>query len=65
MLSDDLLAGAKAAAAFMGVTPRVVYGLTYAGQIPTIRKGKRLYYRKSDLERAFSAEGGPAANNAA
>lgn len=56
MLSEDLLAGAAAAAAYVGVKPRSIYHMTLAGQIPAIRKGKRLYFRKSDLERAFSAE---------
>lgn len=52
-LGDDLLAGGNAAAAFMGVTPRAIYHMTAAGQLPVIRKGKRLYYRKSELEAAF------------
>jgi excisionase family DNA binding protein len=56
MLADDLLPGAIAAAAYIGVTPRSVYHLVEAGHLPAIRKGKRLYFRKSELERAFSAE---------
>ena len=54
-LADDLLPGANAAAAFIGVTPRAVYHLVEAGHLPAIKKGKRLYFRKSEVERAFSS----------
>ncbi|GAA4754011.1 hypothetical protein GCM10023264_21460 [Sphingomonas daechungensis] len=54
MLADDLLAGANAAANFIGVTPRAVYHLVEGGRLPVVRMGKRLYFRKSELERAFS-----------
>ena len=56
MLADDLLPGANAAAAFIGVTPRAVYHLVEAGHLPAIRKGKKLYFRKSELEAAFRSE---------
>jgi excisionase family DNA binding protein len=56
MLADDLLPGATAAAAYIGVTPRAVYHLVEAGHLPAIRKGRKLYFRKSELERAFSAQ---------
>lgn len=56
MLSDDLLPGAIAAAAFIGVTPRAVYHLVEAGHLPAIKKGRKLYFRKSELERAFSSD---------
>ena len=56
MLSDDLLAGAEAAAAFVGITPRANYHLVESQNLPVIRKGKRLYFRKSELERAFTSE---------
>lgn len=56
MLSDDLLPGANAAAAFIGVTPRAVYHLVEAGHLPAIKKGRKLYFRKSELERAFSSD---------
>ena len=54
-LSDDLVAGAEAAATFIGIKPRAVYHLVEAGELPVIRKGRRLYFRKSELERAFQA----------
>jgi len=53
MLANDLLTGANAAAAFVGLTPRAVYHMVEAGHLPAIRKGKRLYFRKSELEAAF------------
>ena len=53
MLSDDLLDGAKAAADFIGVKPRAVYHLVENRSIPFIRKGNRLFFRKSELEAAF------------
>jgi len=58
MLGNDLIVGAKAASEFMGgiVTPRNIYNLVENGMIPVIRKGKRLYFRKSELEAAFRSE---------
>jgi len=55
MLADDLLPGANAAAAFIGVTRRAVYHLVEAGHLPAIKKGRKLYFRKTELERAFSS----------
>lgn len=57
-LSDDLLDGAAEAAVFVfgdSNKRRLIYRLTESGDLPVIRKGKRLFYRKSDLERAFQA----------
>ena len=55
MLTDDLLPGADAAATYIGLTRRAIYHMVEAGHLPVIRKGKRLYFRKSELERAFSS----------
>jgi excisionase family DNA binding protein len=55
-LSDDLLSGAKAASDYSGISQRSIYHLVEAGHLPVIRKGKRLYFRRSELERAFSVE---------
>lgn len=56
-LSDDLIEGAKPAAEYLGFDPvsgpRKVYRMTAAGHLPVIKKGRQLFYRKSDLERAF------------
>jgi len=56
MLSHDLIAGAKAAAAFTGLTERQIYHMTEQGHLPVIRKGKKLFFRRSSLEAAFTAE---------
>lgn len=56
MLSNDLLTGAKAAAEYIGATPRIVYHMVECGNLPVIRKGKRLWFRKSELEAAFRSE---------
>ena len=56
MLSNDLLSGAKAAALYIGDTPRAIYHMVENGQLPCIRKGRKLYFRKSELERAFTSE---------
>ena len=55
-LSNDLLSGATAAASYIGVKPRAIYHMTEQGHLPVIRKGRRLYFRKSELERAFRSE---------
>jgi excisionase family DNA binding protein len=55
MLADDLLPGANAAAAYIGVKPRAVYHLVEKGQLPCVRMGRKIFFRKSELERAFSA----------
>ena len=56
MLNDDLLAGAKAAAHFVGISPRALYHMVDAGHLPVIRKGRRMFFRKSALEAAFRAD---------
>lgn len=56
MLSADLLSGAKAAADFIGETPRAVYHMADKGLLPCIRKGRKLYFRKSELEAAFRSK---------
>ena len=57
MLNDDLLAGANAAASYIGVSPRAVYHLVEARRLPVIRKGRKLYFRRSELEASFRSEG--------
>lgn len=55
MLGDDLIRGAQAASEFMGgvLSPTQVYRLSAEGKLPCIRKGRSLYFRKSELEAAF------------
>lgn len=56
MLNGDLIKGATAAAAFCGLDARTIYHLVEIGQLPAIKKGKGLFFRKSELERAFTSE---------
>jgi len=56
MLSDDLLAGAGAAAAYSGLTRRAVYYLSGCGDMPSVKRRGRLFFRKSALERYFSSD---------
>jgi lactate dehydrogenase-like 2-hydroxyacid dehydrogenase len=56
MLTDDLLEGADAIANYIGKTTRSTYHLLAAGQLPHVKKGRRIYARKSELEAAFRSE---------
>ena len=55
-LKDDLLDGAKAAAEYCGLNQRQIFHMTELGLLPVIRMGRRLYYRKSELDKAFSSD---------
>ena len=55
-LSEDLLDGAAAAAAYLGLKPRTVYRLAESGDIPVIRKGGKLFFRKSALDKSFDPD---------
>lgn len=54
-MSLDLIEGAADAAAFTGLSRRKIYRLVELGHVPAVRKGRRLYFRQSELEQAFSA----------
>ena len=56
MLSEDLISGAKGAAQFTGLSERQIYHMVNTDLLPVIRKGKRLYFRKSHLEKAFGPD---------
>lgn len=56
MLNEDLIKGATAAAAYCGLPARTIYHLVEIGELPAIKKGKVLFFRKSALDRAFSSE---------
>lgn len=53
MLNADLIHGARAAADYCGLAPRAIYHLVEKGELPVIRKGRSLFFRKSELEDAF------------
>lgn len=55
-MNSDLIIGAKGAALYTGLSPRAVYRLADEGHIPVVRKGRRLYFRKSELDRAFRTQ---------
>lgn len=55
-LSDDLLEGAAAAASYLGLKRGTVYRLVEASEIPAIRKGNKIFFRKSELDRAFRSD---------
>jgi excisionase family DNA binding protein len=57
MLHEDLLSGAEAAAGYIGLSRRAIYHLVEAGHLPVTRKGRRLFFRKSELEAAFRTAG--------
>ena len=54
MLHEDVIIGAKAAAEFCGLSPRFIYSMVERGDLPVVRSGKRLIFRKSALERALT-----------
>ena len=54
-MNNDLIEGASQAAAFTGLSRRKVYRLAELGHVPVVRKGRRLYFRKSELDLAFRA----------
>ena len=53
MLSENLVAGAKGAAEYTGLPVRTIYHLSERGLLPVIRKGKSMFFLKSDLDAAF------------
>ena len=54
-MNADLIDGAAEASKFTGLSRRKIYRLTELGHLPVVRKGRRLFYRRSELEKAFSA----------
>ena len=56
MLKDDLLKGARGASEYSGETERSIYHMVERGLLPVIRKGRTLYFRKSELEAAFRSD---------
>ena len=60
-LSDDLIDGAKDCAEYIygssePAKVRKVFRLAASGDIPVIRKSNRMYFRKSELDRAFQSQ---------
>lgn len=47
----DRILSLKETATFLNLAQQTVYGFTSKQQIPFIKKGKKLYFRKSELEK--------------
>lgn len=56
-LPERVLLRAREAAATLGVSDRTLWSLAKAGQVPTVRIGRRVGFRPEDLK-AFVAAGG-------
>lgn len=52
----DLIDGACSAAAYTGLSRRTIYRLVEQGHMPAVRKGRRLYFRKSELDFTFRSK---------
>lgn len=68
MLNQDLIQGAEQAARYAGLSRRTIYHLVEKEQIPCVRMGSRLYFRRSELDAAFrgsSISTSPAENDLA
>jgi len=51
---SDKLFNVKEAAEYLDIAPQTLYGYTSNRTIPFIKKGKKLYFRKSDLDKWLS-----------
>lgn len=60
MLLDDLIKGAKGVEAETAgrIKARQIYHMVENGLLPVIRKGRSMYFRRSELEAAFRSEAG-------
>ena len=47
---SDKLFSIKEASIYLNLAPQTIYGFTSNRVIPFIKKGKKLYFKKSDLE---------------
>ena len=47
----DRILSLKETATFLNLAQQTVYGFTSKQQIPFVKKGKKLYFRKSELEK--------------
>ncbi|WP_235506699.1 helix-turn-helix domain-containing protein [Altererythrobacter sp. Root672] len=56
-MNSDLLSGASGAATYTGLDRRRIYRLVEDGHLPVVRKGRRMFFRKSELDCAFRASG--------
>lgn len=52
-LRDDLLAGVKSIAEYIGQDKQATQRLIAKGEIPAFKKGGKIFARKSQIEAAF------------
>lgn len=66
MISHDLIKGANGVVQEMGgvINRRQVYHMVEHGRLPVIRKGKSMYFRRSELDSAFRGEASVPTNDA-
>lgn len=48
---EDKIFGIQEAAQFLQLAPQTIYGMTSKREIPFLKKGKKLYFKKSELEK--------------
>lgn len=56
MLRDDLIRGAKEASSYSGISSQTIYRLCDKGQIPFTRLGRRLFFRRTELDCTFTGD---------
>ena len=54
--SEPLAVNAKEAAALLGVSQRLLWSLTNAGQVPHVRLGRRVLYPVDELRKWLSEQ---------
>lgn len=55
-LADDMLNGVAAAARHCGLPARSIYNMVGAKTVPFKRVGRRVFFRKSELDAFFRAD---------
>ncbi len=53
--SSPLLLSLKEAAGFLKLAPQTIYGFTSKRIIPFLKRGKKLYFKRADLEQWLEA----------
>jgi excisionase family DNA binding protein len=59
-LADDLLRSAEEIGTYLGIPTHTVYYLARTSRLPHVKVGRRIFARKSAIDRAFSCEPAPA-----
>lgn len=59
--TKDVIGGVELASSVLGLAPRTIYKLTHRRAIPHLKRGGRLYFKKSELEEWLQAGRRPTA----